>query len=116
MPYFQDRLAEEARLRIQSKNETIQAYVTCLRLIFEKIEAKLSIDRQLDRAIQNLYPMYSLQIKREEVKSFEDLQTLSKQVEVKLHNIAKYEEPPPPLEALLSNAAYYTPPSEWIRR
>lgn len=88
VPYFQDRLAEEARLRTQGKNKPIQSYVTCLRLIFEKLDPKLPLDRQLDRAVQNLNPTYALQINRKEVKIFEDLLTLGKQVEVKLHNIA----------------------------
>ena len=48
--YFQDRLA---RLRTQGKNEPIQAYVTCLRLIFEKLKRNLPTDTQLDRAVQN---------------------------------------------------------------
>lgn len=107
VPYFQDRLAEEARLRTQGKDESIQAYVTCLRLIFEKLDPKLPLDRQLDRAVQNLNPKYALQINRKEVKTYEDLLILGKQVEIKLHNIAKYAEPPPPSQALLSNAAYY---------
>ena len=107
VPYFQDRLAEEARLRTQGKDESIQAYVTCLRLIFEQLRPKLPLDRQLDRAVQNLNPKYALQINRQEVNSFEDLLILGKQVEVKLHNISHYNEPPPPSQALLSNAAYY---------
>lgn len=64
VPYFQDRLAEEARLRTQGKDESIQVYVTCLRLIFEKLDPKLPLDRQLDRAVQNLNPKYALQINR----------------------------------------------------
>lgn len=107
LPYFQDRLAEEARLRRQGKDESIQAYVMCLRLIFEKLDSKLPLDRYLDGAVQNLNPKYALQINRKEVKTYEDLLTLGKQVEIKLHNIAKYAEPLPPSQALLSNAAYY---------
>lgn len=107
VPYFQDRLAEEARLRTQGKDEPIQSYVTCLRLIFEKLNPKLPLDRQLDRAVQNLNPKFALQINRKEVNSFEDLLVLGKQVEVKLHNISHYNEPPPPSQALLTNAAYY---------
>lgn len=53
------------------------------------------MDKQLDRAVQNLNLTYALQIKRKEIKSSKDLLNLSKQVEVKLHDIAKYEGPPP---------------------
>ena len=109
VPYFQDRIVEELRLRTQGKHESIQAYVTCLRLLFNKMDPPLPLERQLDKAVQNLNPTYAFQINRRDVNSFSDLLTLGKQVEVKLLNIHQYREPPPAAKALLSSAAYHPP-------
>lgn len=93
--YFQDRVAKEARLRTQGTEESIQTYLTCLRLIFDKMDPSLPLDRQLDKAVKNLTPTYLLQINRKDVRSYENLLSLGKQLEVKTLNIKQYKDPPP---------------------
>ena len=72
---------------------------------------KLSLSRQLDMACQNLNPTYAMQIDRNQINNFEDLLNAGKQVEIKLLNLSKYKEPPPPETSVLSNAAWHPPPT-----
>lgn len=116
IPYYQDRLMEEARNRTQAKSEPILSYITCLRIIFDKMNPHLSLSRQLDIACQNLNPTFSMQINRDRICTFEDLLNAGKQVEIKLLNIRKYKDPPSPDTALLANAAWHPPKSEQVQK
>lgn len=109
IPYYQDRLMEDARKRTQALSESITSFVTCIRIIFDKMSPPLSLSRQLDMACQNLNPTYSMQINRDQISSFEELLNAGKRVEIKLINLKKYKEPPPPDTAVLSNAAWHPP-------
>lgn len=109
IPYYQDRLMEEVRQRTQALRENITSFVTCVRIIFDKMNPKLSLSRQLDIACQNLNPTYSMQINRSQINNFDDLLCAGKQVEVKLINMQKYKEPPPADNAVLANAAWHPP-------
>lgn len=109
IPYYQDRLMEDARQRTQALSEPITSFITCIRIIFDKMNPKLSLSRQLDMTCQNLNPTYALQINRSQINSFEELLTAGKQVEIKLINVRKYKEPPPPDTAVLANAAWHPP-------
>lgn len=109
IPYYQDRLMEEARQRTQALREPITSFLTCIRIIFDKMNPQLSLTRQLDIACQNLNPTFSLQVNRSQIHSFDDLLSAGKQVEVKLINMQKYKEPPSADNAVLANAAWHPP-------
>ena len=51
--YYQDRLLEQARQRTQALSESITSFLTCIRIIFDKMNPQLSLARQLDMGCQN---------------------------------------------------------------
>ena len=87
---YQDKLLYEALARQQGKNEPITTFVTNIRLIFNQMEPKLPHSRQLDITCNNLNPNYIQQIKRSQIKTFEDLIDEGNDVENNLEKIKSY--------------------------
>ena len=84
IPFYQERLLEEARLRTQALTEPIVSFITCIRIIFDKLEPPLPLSRQLDLTRRNLNPHFAMYIDRYQISSFEDLLEKGKLVENKL--------------------------------
>ena len=73
IPYYQERILDEACQRTQALSKSIVSYLTCIRIIFDKLDPPLPISRQLDIACRNLNPEYAMLIDRHLISNFEVL-------------------------------------------
>lgn len=89
---YQDQLLRDAFNRKQGKSEDILSFVTHIRMIFSRMEPRLSLDRQLDITCDNLNPQLIQFVFRPTLRSFDDLVRVGKEVELKHEQIKTYKD------------------------
>lgn len=103
---YQERLMHEAYARQQGKNEPITTFLINIRLIFNQMDPKLPLSRQLDIACNNLNPNFIPYIRRSHINSFDDLTNEGKEIELNLEKMKNYKGAPNPSTSLIKNAAW----------
>ena len=96
----------KAYARQQGNNEPITSFITNIRLIFNQMEQKLPLSRQLDIRCNNLNPNFIPYIRRSQMKSFEELTDEGKEVELNIEEMKNYKGPPNPASSIVKNAIW----------
>lgn len=103
---FQQRLMAEANTRTQGPEEPVRDFIICLRTILQRCEPPLTKEQQLELTYRNLRPDIQAQVRREDVRSCEDLLSRAMEAE-RVQEMRKYYRPPPSADlALLPETAY----------
>lgn len=89
---YQDHLQRQVYSRKQQKNESFLTFVTCMRMLFSKMEPKPSVARQIDIICQNLSPQFIKFIDRQNIMNFEQLIQRGIAIETQNEQIKSYKD------------------------
>ena len=106
---FQFELRQEIHQRTQGEKESVSDYLTCMRVMFDKLTPRMSEAEEISYAHRNLLPRLHLAISRDEIDDFTHLEHLAN-VAQKSYRVARsYKPPPTPERSLLPDLAYRDP-------
>ncbi|CAB0028834.1 unnamed protein product [Trichogramma brassicae] len=108
IPNFQIRLENAILTRTQGPDETIAIYIAKIRLLMNKLSPPWTLEKQLDRAYENLHPKYIKSINRNQFISFKELTLLGQQQERVFDKQRTYKPPPPANHHMIRKSAHCT--------
>ena len=105
IPDFQVRLQNEIINRTQGRSEPISSYVSGLQRLMNRLQPRWPLEQQLDRAHLNLNPYYADRIERSKYSTFDELQRLGQEVEIRKERARMYHSPPRPSLVMCPSSA-----------
>ena len=74
---FQFELRQEIHQRTQGEKESVSDYLTCMRVMFDKLTPRMSEAEEISYTHRNLLPRLHLAISRDEIDNFTHLEHLA---------------------------------------
>lgn len=113
-PDFQYTLRTEILRRTQGEREPVADYLTCIRGLLDRLVPPWSMIEKIHTAYRNMLPKLQMQVRLEELTSFDRLENVAMRVERLLSSSSFYQAPPPPDKSLISSLAYQG--SSYVRK
>lgn len=113
-PGYQRKLDEELRRRTQGDKEPFRDFVTALTTLMRRRGGFLPQDK-LDILYSNMRPEYKLTVRREDCRTVSELITQAEHYESYIRDIANFQPPPNPAQALIAETAYQGGRRGWQR-
>lgn len=113
-PGYQRKLDEELRRRTQGDKEPFRDFVTALTTLMRRRGGFLPQDK-LDILYSNMRPEYKLTVRREDCRTVPELITQAEHYESYIRDIANFQPPPNPAQALIAETAYQGGRRGWQR-
>ena len=106
---FQFELRQEIHLRTQGEKESVSDYLTCMRVMFDKLNPRMSEAEEVSYAHRNMLPRLHLAVQRNDIEDFTHLEYLANAAQKSYRVARSYKPPPVPERSLLPDLAYKDP-------
>ena len=106
---FQFELRQEIHLRTQGEKESVSDYLTCMRVMFDKLNLRMSEAEEVSFAHRNMLPRFHLALQRNDIEDFAHLEYLANAAQKSYRVARSYKPPPVPERSLLPDLAYKDP-------
>ena len=106
---FQFEIRQEIHQRTQGEKESVSDYLTCMRVMFDRLNPRMTESEEISYAHRNLIPRLHLAINRNDINDFTHLEYLANTAQKSYRIARSYKPPPTPERSLLPDLAYKDP-------